>query len=483
MVKIDLDNLGLKCGLEIHQQLDTRKLFCDCYSVLRKDTPDYEIKRKLSAVAGESGEIDIAVKYQSSLGKEFIYQGYDSICLVELDEEPPHNINKEALKIAIQIVILFNAKIIPLTQIMRKTVIDGSNTSGFQRTVMIGRDGYIDTSKGRIKIDSICLEEDSARIIEKRNNNTVYRLDRLGIPLVEITTAPDIKTPEHAKEVALIIGNILRSCKIKRGIGTIRQDVNVSINKGNRTELKGFQDIKTIGLSIEKEIKRQLNLINENKYIEGSVRNVLDNGESKFLRPLPGSARMYPETDLPLLKISKNLILKAKKELPKLIKDIENELFKKGLNKEMVNLLFKEKRINDFKLLLKVYNNPKVVINTLLTYPKEISKHKKISLDKINEILNDDILFSILDNVNKKNLSEANIKIVLERLIQGLNLDEAIIFNKKNDEELEELIMKMIKEKPGLSENAYMGLIMKNQKIREVFDGRKIRKIIKKFSL
>jgi len=124
---------------------------------------------------------------------------------------------------------------------MRKTVIDGSNTSGFQRTVLIARDGWIITKSGRVGIQSICLEEDAARIISKDQEKTIFRLDRLGIPLVEIATAPDIRDAEQVKEVAMYIGQLLRSCKIKRGLGTIRQDVNISIRGGNRIEIKGFK--------------------------------------------------------------------------------------------------------------------------------------------------------------------------------------------------------------------------------------------------
>ena len=124
------DELEFKSGLEIHQQLDTGKLFCNCQSVLRQDEPDFIIKRKLHAVAGESGEIDIATKHEAEQDKEFVYQGYnDNTCLVELDEEPPHKINEESLKVALQIALLLNCKILPISQIMRKTVVDGSNTS------------------------------------------------------------------------------------------------------------------------------------------------------------------------------------------------------------------------------------------------------------------------------------------------------------------------------------------------------------------
>jgi glutamyl-tRNA(Gln) amidotransferase subunit E len=140
----------IKCGLEIHQQLDTHKLFCECPSILRNDSPSLEVKRKLHAVAGESGEIDIAVKYEASKDREFIYHGYDTTCLVELDEEPPHLINPEALKIALHIALYLNCEISSISQIMRKTVVDGSNTSGFQRTVLIARNGFVETNFGKI---------------------------------------------------------------------------------------------------------------------------------------------------------------------------------------------------------------------------------------------------------------------------------------------------------------------------------------------
>jgi len=125
-------------------------------------------------------------------------------------------VNKDALNIALQISFLLNCKILPISQIMRKTVIDGSNTSGFQRTVLIARDGWVETSHGKVGIWYVYLEEDAARKISKDNDSVTYRLDRLGIPMVEVVTAPDIKSPEHAKEAALKIGEILRACKVKK---------------------------------------------------------------------------------------------------------------------------------------------------------------------------------------------------------------------------------------------------------------------------
>ncbi|MFA5724572.1 MAG: Glu-tRNA(Gln) amidotransferase subunit GatE, partial [Candidatus Pacearchaeota archaeon] len=255
--------MEIKSGIEIHQQLDTNKLFCNCPSILRSDDPKLKVKRKLHAVAGESGEVDAAAKYEVSRDREFVYHAYDTTCLVELDEEPPHQINKEALKIAMQIALLLNCEILPIAQIMRKTVVNGSNTSGFQRTVLIAKDGYVDTKYGRVRIEGINLEEDAARPANNKDDDsdevqgTNFKLDRLGIPLVEIGTAPDIKSANQAKEVALFLGDVLRSCKVKRGIGTIRQDVNISIAGHPRVEIKGFQDVKMFIPVIENEIKRQ----------------------------------------------------------------------------------------------------------------------------------------------------------------------------------------------------------------------------------
>lgn len=475
---IKSEQLKLKAGLEIHQQLDTKKLFCNCPSVLRYDEPDFIVKRKLHAVAGEAGEVDVAALYQASLSKEFIYQGYDSNCLVELDEEPPHEINKEALKIALKIAILMDMKIIPITQIMRKTVIDGSNTSGFQRTVLIARDGYIEISQGKVGIEEIYLEEDAARIIEKRKDETVFRLDRLGIPLIEIKTAPDLKSAEQIKETALKIGEILRTVKVKRGLGTIRQDLNVSVGDHPRVEIKGFQNPKTMIKTIKFEVERQLG---EGEKGKSEVRNALVDGKTEFLRPMPGAARMYPETDLPILKIPRALINEAKKNLPMLKSEIEKELRAKGLNQEMIKLLFKKNKLEDFKELLEILNAPQLIAKTLLIFPKEISSRERVPLDRIEKILNKDVLIFVLEAVKKKKISGGQIKEVLSRIVQGEVLEKATVFKKEDINAIEEKIMNLVKSKPGLSLKAYMGLVMKDPGLRGKITGKEAIEIVKKF--
>ncbi len=462
--KIDYKKINFKAGLEIHQQLDSHKLFCSCPSVLRKDEPNFEIKRKLHAVAGESGEVDVAAQYQAKLNKEFIYQGYDSTCLVELDEDPPHEINGDALKIALQIAILMNCNIIPITQVMRKTVIDGSNTSGFQRTVMIAYGGYIETSRGQVGINAIMLEEDAARIIERGEKKEIYRLDRLGIPLVEVVTAPDIKDGVHAQETALIIGDILRSCRVKRGLGTIRQDISISIKGGNRVELKGVQDIDLLPTTVENEVRRQLELEKNKTPVLPEVRNSLVDGKTEFLRPMPGSSRMYPETDILLLKISRDKINDAKKDLPKLRSEVEEDLKRKGLSQEMIKLLFKEGNFEDFKELVKIYDNVNFVAKVMLIFTKEIASKEKLSEDISENRLGQEVLVEILKLVDQKKLAEDNVKEVMIRLARGENFENSIKVEKIDFNEVEEFVIKTIKEKPGLNANAYMGLVMKEFK-------------------
>ncbi len=272
---MDYKKLGLKIGLEIHQQLNTsRKLFCHCPSILRTDNPPYKIQRKLRPTPSEIGEIDLVALKEYMVGRNYIYQYYDSNCLVELDEEPPHAVSEEAKLVGVEVALLLNSNIIEEIQVMRKTVLDGSNTSAFQRTMLISTNGFIETKEGLVSILTVCLEEDAARLVIQDDTTKTFRLDRLGIPLIEIATGPDISNPEQAKEAAYILGQILRATgKVKRGLGTIRQDLNISIKEGGRVEIKGVQNLEMIPLWVEREIERQINLVEIKKELNGRCKD------------------------------------------------------------------------------------------------------------------------------------------------------------------------------------------------------------------
>lgn len=259
----DYEKLGLRVGFEIHQELNTHKLFCNCPSRLREEKPPLNVKRRLRPTQSEMGKVDRAALAEALKGKGFVYQVYpDSTCLVELDDEPPHPINEEALNIALEAALLLGSKPVDEVHTMRKIVIDGSNTCGFQRTALVALAGEIETDGKSFRIPTICLEEDAARKMDENPEYANYRLDRLGIPLVEIATGPDFSDPETPAKAALYIGQILRATwKVKRGIGTIRQDINISIADGARQEIKGVQELSLISEVIKREVRRQLALL------------------------------------------------------------------------------------------------------------------------------------------------------------------------------------------------------------------------------
>ncbi|MEI6849960.1 MAG: hypothetical protein WCK29_02895, partial [archaeon] len=415
----------------------------------------------------------------AALDKEFIYQGYnDSTCLVEIDEEPPKEINEEAIDEVLKMAILMNCEIYPCAQIMRKTVIDGSNTSGFQRTVLIAHDGYIETSFGKVPIESIALEEDAARTISRNEKSATYRLDRLGIPLVEIGTKPVMQNPEQIKEAALKIGEIVRACKVKRGIGTIRQDVNVSIKGHDRVEIKGFQDPSMMVMTANMEIERQQEDIKNDK-TESSVRNALPNGTTEFLRPLPGGARMYPETDLPLLYIGRDRINKIKKNLPKLKEEIMAELKKKGLNGESISLILDNNKVDEFDALVKINRkDANLIAKMIVLWPNEFASKNKKSYDEIREILTEAVLEKVLIAYTENKIGDGDIKPVMNKIVSGTAVESALIIEKTDDNALEQEIVKIVNEKPGLRSGAYMGLII--GKLGANVDKRKAMEILNK---
>ncbi|MDZ4171857.1 MAG: Glu-tRNA(Gln) amidotransferase subunit GatE [Methanobacteriaceae archaeon] len=292
---MDWEKLGLKMGLEIHQQLDTKsKLFCPCSCNLIDKNAEYEILRNLRPTQSELGKIDRAAFEEARRKLKFKYQAYShETCLVEADEEPPYPLNEEALELSSIIASLLNMRIVDEFHTMRKQVIDGSNTGGFQRTGLVATDGFLETPYGQVKIENLCLEEDAARRIETSEDGVTFRLDRLGIPLVEITTDPSIHHPDQVKEVAYQLGQVLRSTRVKRGLGTIRQDLNISIRDGARVEIKGVQDLDLMPEMVKREVQRQIKLVQIRDELQKrkanipekiyDVNDVFQNSKSKII--------------------------------------------------------------------------------------------------------------------------------------------------------------------------------------------------------
>jgi glutamyl-tRNA(Gln) amidotransferase subunit E len=260
---IDSAAINLRVGFEIHQQLSTKsKLFCNCYC---EETEKYGFTfvRKLRPTQSELGIYDPAALFEFAKMRTIKYHAAaGSSCLVEADEEPPHDVNKEAIETALIFSLALHSKIIDEVHVMRKIVIDGSNTSGFQRTMLVASGGYLNINNKKVGVQSICLEEDAAKLISDDGTIKEYGLDRLGVPLVEIALEPVTGKPEEIAEIALTLGRLLRaSKKVARGLGSIRQDINISVENGAIVEVKGVQRLDQLVKVIEYEVLRQHGLI------------------------------------------------------------------------------------------------------------------------------------------------------------------------------------------------------------------------------
>ena len=263
MAEIDFEKIGLKVGLEIHQQLNTnKKLFCKCRPI-ESDEYTEKFSRRLRTAKSELGELDPAALFEKTKSKKInYYANSQSSCLVEKDEEPPHDLDYDAKKISLLISCMLESKIFSEIHVMRKTVIDGSNTAGFQRTMLVSQGGNLNVNGKKIGVQAICLEEDAAKLLKDEQDQRNYSLDRLGIPLVEIALEPVSTKPSEVKEIALTLGRLLRvTGMVKRGIGSIRQDVNISVMNSGVVEVKGVQQLDQLEKIIDYEAKRQYGLI------------------------------------------------------------------------------------------------------------------------------------------------------------------------------------------------------------------------------
>jgi len=620
-MEIDYGKLGLKVGFEIHQELSTHKLFCECPSTLQEEEPTIKVRRRLRPTQSELGEVDRAALAEAIKGKGFSYHVYpEAICLVELDEEPPHPLNEEALDIALEISLLLNAKPVDEAHTMRKIVIDGSNTCGFQRTTLVATDGYIENAGDRIRLPMISLEEDAARKFGEGEELIQYRLDRLGIPLVEITTGPDFSDPYTPAEVALKIGQILRATgKVKRGIGTIRQDINISIKGGARQEIKGIQELAIISTVIEREVQRQVALleimkelkrreaekveekfidvtrifsrtgskvisksiqasgvvlalklpkfggligkelqqnrrlgteladyaklygkvggifhtdelpaygisVNEveelkeaagasqddavifvadtkeksqsalsavfkrvNQALEGvpeETRRALTDGNTEFMRPLPGAARMYVETDIPPIPIEENRLKKIMKQLPELPEQKYKRFIRNyKLSNELAKRMSLSERAELFEEIVKKYGAPPVVVATTLEEVPVSLRREGAPVENIpNEAFRD-----VVQLVSNGELAREAIPDVLRHVAKsGATVQDAIQqlgLKRMTRHEVLNLVSlairenrKLIDERGDAAAKPLMGIIM--EKARGRADGKTVHELL-----
>ncbi len=480
--KVNYRKLRLKAGLEIHQQLDTRhKLYCSCSAGLQQRRTSMEVIRRQHPVASELGAMDIATQYEAMRDRKFKYKVYPfETCLIELDEEPPHNLNSEALSIAIEIALLLKCEIPSEIHIMRKTITDGSNTGAFQRTAIIGLNGWLKYGSKKIEITQVCLEEDAAAIVEEENEKITYRLNRLGIPLVEISTGIlEGYSPKQIQEIAYLIGIICRSTgKVKHGIGSIRQDVNVSIRNGPRVEVKGVQELGLVAKVVEKEVARQMEL----KRVVHETRAANPDGTTRFTRPLPGAARMYPETDIIPISIERAGLKKIKSELPESwTKKLTRFKKKLKLSNDLAIQIIGSDFLSLFEKIMKKYPrlSAAVVANVFTSTLKDI-RRKKIDVNRLEE----KHLISIFAELSKKKIVKEAIPELLVNFVK--NPDESVTeaIRKLNltilkKSEIKKIISQLVKDSPDTPRDKLYGIAM--SRVRGRVDSQEVMELVKRF--
>jgi len=607
MAEFDINNIGLKVGLEIHQQLDTKKkLFCDC-TPIEEDEFTRKFSRRLRAAKSELGKIDPAALFESTKSKTIIYYtNPTSSCLVEEDEEPPHALDFDAKNIVLLISSALESKIFSEIHVMRKTVIDGSNTTGFQRTMLVAQGGYVEVKGKKVGVQSICLEEDAGKLIKDEGNYRFFNLDRLGVPLVEIALDPVDGDPKFVKDIALTLGRLLRvTKKVMRGIGSIRQDVNISIEGGGVIEVKGVQQLDQLEKIIEFEAKRQHGLkliadrINQtgfsqisrdedvfdvteimtecnSKIIKKSIekqdkifvikikklkgilgfepysdvrlgkeigqlvrffgiggvfhsdelpnygievedvkrvseklnigkddafliiagekisvgfaidsiinrislakdgppaetRAATQNGDTIFLRPRPGAARMYPETDIPTVKVSEKEIIEIKSKIPKSWEESIKEIEKKyQINKQLAEQIFDSDYFEVFEKICSDKQSPNFVASVLCS---TITNLERQGLD--SNLLNDQKIRDTFDLLEQGKINKESIDIIFEQIMskKANNVLEALAnasITQLTEDELEKILdeiiqknMEKIKEEQMRALSGLMGIAMK----------------------
>jgi glutamyl-tRNA(Gln) amidotransferase subunit E len=263
-MSLDYEAVGFMCGLEVHQQLLTeQKLFCRCPAGHYTSTHDGTLLRHMRPTLSELGEYDGTALMEFKTRKNIVYLlNKENVCTYEMDDTPPFLVNQQAVDIAIEQCVMLGCDIVDEVHIARKQYLDGSIPTGFQRTAIVGVNGTIPFRGRTLSVIQVSVEEDSCREVSDAGHLIVWRADRLGTPLIETVTGPDLKTPEEVEEAILLIGRVCRSTgHVRVGIGASRQDVNVSVRGGRRVEIKGVPRASWAPRLVHGEAVRQVNLL------------------------------------------------------------------------------------------------------------------------------------------------------------------------------------------------------------------------------
>jgi len=349
--------------------------------------------------------------------------------------------NEEVLQKAIIVATGFDMEITKEMHWDRKNYFYPDNPKGYQITQQktpIGRHGKITLDNGQeIKIDFMHMEEDTAKSFHS-GEDTLLDFNRCGVPLLEIVSAPDIRSGSQAREYLEKLRDILlyldaSDCKMEEG--SLRVDVNVSIRPigfnglNTKVEIKNLNSFNNVELAIEKEVVNQMYALNSGIEVIQSTKRFNESTKTvDLMRVKEGMSdyRYFPEPDLPRIILTDDYITNVIKDMPLLPKIIKNKFNEIGLNQKEIKVIMSDRIMTLFYLETlnyeldhrQTYNYLTANINEYLN--KEKLEFKDVFFDVVH-------LQDLASNLSSGKISSSHVKKIIPEILKSKKSVEQII--------------------------------------------------------
>jgi len=356
-------------------------------------------------------------------------------------------INKKAVELAIKTAIVFNSNISSFCRFARKNYFYPDLPKNYQISQYeepLATGGFLEVDGRKINFKRIHLEEDAGKLLHSEKGNFSYvDFNRSGIPLLEMVTEPDIRSPEEAEKFLEKLKKILEyleisDCNMEEG--SLRCDANISVRKkgenllGVKTEVKNMNSFKSVRKALLYESKRQIEILKRGERIIQETR--LWNERQQITEPMRTKEeahdyRYFPEPDLVPLEIDEKWILEIKSQIGEL-PDERKERFKNQykLSDYDANVLTSQKGIADyFEECVKLYKNPKIVANWIMDQLLSLTKGKILKASEIP--LKSEYLIEILNLIDEGKITQTTGKEIFKESYQK-GIPPGIIVKEKN---------------------------------------------------
>lgn len=382
-------------------------------------------------------------------------------------------LNKKVVEYAVKMGLATNCKIANFSKQDRKNYYYPDLPKAYQISqydLPLCENGHIDIEvdgkKKTIGITRIHIEEDAGKLIhDAYTGDTLVDMNRCSVPLIEIVSEPDMRSAKEAVEYMQALKSILEYldiCDCKMQEGSLRCDINLSVRPvgqkefGTRTETKNLNSFKAIQNSIEFEIKRQIEVLENGGTIYQETRRFDDaKGEGYAMRTKEeaNDYRYFPEPDLAPIVLSDEYINSIKESLPEL-PNVKKERYLKEYNLSLYDaniLTMSIKTANYFENVVKKCNNPKMVANWIMGDFARLLNENDISIDESK--ISEENLASLIDLIDKGTISSKIAKTVFEEMFNTGKEAKQIVEEKglvqiSDEGAIKEIVEKVVENNP-----------------------------------